>query len=478
MAPRQERPGMGELFRGRRSLTYRRERAAFWLTLLFALPAAGVIGFFIHEEIGVSQVALFFVIAMVYVTLARGRLIGGSVRIDQSQYPTVFAIVASCAAKLNLGMPLVFVREDPLVPVVALGLGDPYSLVISSHWIDHFDDDELTFMIGRELAHIAAGHTRFSSLLSVNGTENVLVSLIFGSWLRKTELTADRVGLLCCGSLDAAMRAIVMATFHHFGRKVNHKLFALQSKDVQTDSVLRLGEWLGSVPYATTRIDAMQTFMQTQTYAAFAQEFSQPAAAAPASLQSEASAHVTKRDCAGWWRRFAAFMLDLIVVTTLLQTFGGGATARNIQFQVNRNNISLATPNHRQIVLASPEIVKLGALDVREAGILLGGTGLTWRNVLSQSVGALREPFWITLYLALLVALAGQTPGMMIAGLRVVRTDFRNPGIWQSVWRYVSALLLWWLIIPLSFVSRIHLHDALSKTRLIKTERVLARVSA
>ena len=102
-------------------------------------------------------------------------------------------------------MPLIFVREDNYVPAVALGFGQPYALVLSSHWIELFADDELAFMIGRELGHIAAGHTRFHSLLSVNGNENPLISLIFGAWLRRCALTCDKVGLLCCGSLDAAI---------------------------------------------------------------------------------------------------------------------------------------------------------------------------------------------------------------------------------------------------------------------------------
>ena len=77
-------------------------------------------------------------------------------------------------------------------------------------------------MIGRELGHIASGHTRLTSLLSVNGNENVIVSLVFGAWLRKLELTCDRVGLLCCGSLDSAMRAVAISSFGHFGRKIDH----------------------------------------------------------------------------------------------------------------------------------------------------------------------------------------------------------------------------------------------------------------
>src|SRR5271168_1849368 len=126
------------LFTGTPSLRESSERLAFWLTALCALPAALLIGYVLHESIGASQVALFIVVAMVYVTLARGRLLGTSVRIHEAQYPRVFAIVKSACAALEIPMPLVFVREDMLVPIAALGFGEPYSLVISSRWIEVF----------------------------------------------------------------------------------------------------------------------------------------------------------------------------------------------------------------------------------------------------------------------------------------------------------------------------------------------------
>ena len=234
---------METLFTGPGSLREPSERLAFWLTGLCAFPAALLIGYVLHESIGASQVALFIVIAMVYVTLARGRLLGSSVRIHQTQYPRVFAIVRGSCAALEIPMPMIFVREDNYVPAVALGFGVPYSLVLSSHWIELFSDDELTFMIGRELGHIAAGHTRFHSLLSVNGSENPLISLIFGAWLRRCALTCDKVGLLCCGSLDSAIRALGVASFHEFGRRV--RLSGLCR--AAGGDCLRLGAALGRV---------------------------------------------------------------------------------------------------------------------------------------------------------------------------------------------------------------------------------------
>lgn len=86
--------------------------------------------------------------------------------------------------------------------------------------------------------------------------------------------------------------------------------------------------------------------------------------------------------------------------------------------------------------------------------------------------------FWFPIYLALLVVVAGQTFGMMIAGLRVVTTDFGKPTIARTIVRYLIVMLLWWLIVPLSFVwRRILLHDRWTRTRVVKVERVVARIT-
>lgn len=470
---------MQNLFRGPLSLTYRGERLSFYLTLLFALPAAAAIGFVLRENVQPSQIAVLLVIAMVYVTLARGRLVGGSVRIHEAQYPRVFSIVKRCAAALELPLPMVFVRDDPMVPILTVGLGDPYSIVISSHWIEHFKDDELTFMVGRELGHIASGHTRYSSLLSVNGNENVLVSLIFGAWLRKTELTCDRIGLLCCGSLDAGMRAIIIASFHAFGRKIDHQLFAEQSREVHSDSVLRLGEWLSAMPYATRRIDAMGEFFSSQLYRTHEERFVNESAEIPVATAASRGEIVTKRDCAGWWRRCMAFVLDLIIVSAVVQTLAG-ASQTSVSISTKHSGTTVSSTQSDSHVLASDEMFGIGPISIRQAGISWGksnASSLAWADVRSAATGVMM-PVWMCLYFGLLVGLAGQTPGMMIAGLRVVTLAFGQPNILQSLWRYTIVLFLWWLIMLLSPFSRIYLQDKFSGTRLIKTERVIARAGA
>ncbi len=480
---------MHSLFTGPSSLREPSERPAFWLTALLAFPVALLIGYLLHESIGASQVALFIVIAMVYVTLARGRLLGSSVRVHELQYPRVFTIVKRACAALEIPMPFVFVREDNNVPVVALGFGEPYALVLSSHWIELFADDELAFMIGRELGHIAAGHTRFHSLLSVNGNENPLISLIFGAWLRRCALTCDKVGLLCCRSVDAAVRAMGIAAFHSFGRMVDYEKFAQQDAEVQSDSVLRWGEWLSSEPYATRRIASLRTFIATQRYENAEAWFLRERGEEPPALAAPGHTTVANRDCAGWWRRFAAWGIDAVVISAIITSFGGSITGGSHLSDTTAAvspGVKIAPPPPPKPLPTATGEAQVGPFVLNDLGIGIKlGSGAVQpisvdalANFVSAFVRRLGFFFWFPLYLAVLVIFAGQTFGMMIAGLRVVTTDFRKPSIARTIVRYLIVFAVWWAIVPLSFIwRRVLLHDRLTKTRVVKVERVVARLT-
>jgi len=454
-------------FPGLASLAYPFERLAFWLTLLLVLPAALAVGFLLHQSIGISTVALFVVGTMIYVTLARGRLLGSSVRVHEAQHPHIFSIVKRACSRLDLPTPMVFVREDRVVPVVALGFGEPYSLVISSDWTDHLQDDELSFLVGRELGHIASGHTRFLSLLSVNGNANAIVSLLFGAWLRRCDLTCDRIGLLICGSLDAATRAIAVATFHGFGRSIDLATFAEQARELKADPVLRWGEWLGGEPYATVRIEAMAAFRSTEAYLQAQTWFARETPAEPPALQAPGSGRVVKKDCAGWWRRLAAIVIDAVIVYSIVSALGAADIVKVAPSQKTAASVHVSVGN--AVSISNDDAS--GFKPDPNASPLDNARGYVDHFFARVSYGV-----YLPIYLALLVGLSGQTFGMMIAGLRVVTTDFRKPGIARTLWRYLIVLLLWWAsAIGSLFSRRVLLHDWASGTRVIKVERALER---
>jgi Zn-dependent protease with chaperone function/uncharacterized RDD family membrane protein YckC len=416
---------MTAFFSGKESLRVRGERTAFVLTLASLPLSIFVLGWVFQHQIGRQEIALLLVVAMLYVAFARGRLLGGGLRVHAGQFSQVHAVVDECARMLRMPTPHVFVRDDPFVPVVAIGIGDPYAIVISAQYVEHFRDDELRFLIGRELGHIASGHTRYTSLMSSNGRENGILSVALGAWLRTIDYTADRVGLLCCGSLDAALRAIAVATFHTLGRKVDLHAFAEQLKELHAEPSLRLAEWTASTPYATNRIAALHRFARDPLYLAWAPRFAANAAAPPVTGAGGAV-------FAGFWRRAWAFAIDLVVIQLLVPA------VQAVRTQINKEEV---------------------AAKLTQPGI-------------HASVGFDRDQALLTLvlfvYAVVLVGLVGQTFGMMVSDLRVVAVNRPRVGVRHAIARYVLLTLSFMTVFGVFFVfRRVQPYEKWSRTRLV-----------
>lgn len=427
------------LFTGPESLRVPGERRAFWLSLLMAPLAIALIGL-AFPSVSLSEFVLLIVGAMLFVSLGRGRLLGSSIRIDGRQMPEIDRLVTDLAARLGIAAPQIFIRDDIFVPIAAVGVGDPYALVLSSQYVEHLRPKELTFLIARELAHIAAGHTRITSLLSTSGRENPIVALVFGAWLRKIEYTADRVGLLCCEHIDDAVGAIAIVTFHSIGRRVDMRVLEEQRRELDAEPALRMGEWIGGMPYATNRLYALRTFETTSLGAVWRSRLADTAALVPARTV-QAPPTVRSRDCAGFVRRNTALLLDLAVIAAIIKSPLGVSLWKT---SVTADGL----PG-----LIRPLLEHLPTFTVQTAALPAIATYFV--------------------YGAIFVGISGQTLGMMILDLRVVTTAFVRPSPAQAIWRYTAALgsLLTALALIGCFV-RVHPHDRLSRTRVVFGRRV------
>jgi Zn-dependent protease with chaperone function/uncharacterized RDD family membrane protein YckC len=436
------------LFAGRDSLRVRGERSTFVWTLLTLPITVVVLGWVLQHAITWQEIALLVVVAMVYVSFARGRLLGGGLRVHAGQFGHVYAVVDECARRMRMPTPHVFVRDDPFVPVVAIGIGEPYAIVLSAQYVEHFGEDELRFLIGRELGHIAAGHTRFTSLLSANGRETGVIALAFGAWLRRIDYTADRVGLLCCGSLDAAIRAIAVSTFGSIGRKVDLGAFAEQLRELNEEPSLRIAEWTASTPYSTNRIAALHRFARDPLYARWAQRFAENAAQAPVADAREAV-------YASFWRRATALVVDLAVIQAIVPA------ALAVQRTFTPDPAATAALKELSADRDTPSWVAalVGHASQGHVNISFGGNGIL---SLAMSV-----------YVILLVGLVGQTFGMMVADLRVVGANRDRIGIGRAIGRYISLVGSLFAIVGwFSIFRRVQPYEKWSGTRLISGSAV------
>jgi Zn-dependent protease with chaperone function/uncharacterized RDD family membrane protein YckC len=406
------------------------------LSLLVTVPITLVVIGFVFHGITPTQVASLFVVGMVFVSLTRGRLLGSSIRARREEFPHVVDTVDRLSKRLGVAAPIVFIRDDYFVPVNAIGLGEPYAMVISSQYLQLMGPDEMAFMIGRELGHIAGGNTRLLSLINASGRSNPIIASLFGGWIRQTEYTADRAGLLCA-SMGSAVKAIAISTFHASGRHVEAAMLADQRRDIESDLTLRLGELTGMMPYAVNRVRALETFAASETYRYWMERFERDPLPVRAAL-GPSDGPVDRRELASNLRRFLAFAIDVTILSIIFHAAVG---------VVSVSSGHAANPG------VHTKLITLGALTLADIESYVRGNA--W--------------LWYFPYAAALVALAGRTVGMMVLDLRVVRLDHGRVGIAQSIWRYVLGLACALTVVPLFFgwFRRLQLYDRFSATRLI-----------
>lgn len=90
---------------------------------------------------------------------------------------------------------------------------------LSSGAIDLLTESELNFLIGHELGHILTGHKPFHTLLDIiyspliNQVDTFSIASIIKlpllEWYRFSHFSADRIGLLCCQDINAALTAMI-----------------------------------------------------------------------------------------------------------------------------------------------------------------------------------------------------------------------------------------------------------------------------
>jgi hypothetical protein len=78
---------------------------------------------------------------------------------------------------------------------------DKFAVRMTSAIVDHMTNEELNFVIGHEFGHFLYGHSN-SAGTGDDSVENYILQ-------RAHEISADRIGLLACSSLEVAIKALM-----------------------------------------------------------------------------------------------------------------------------------------------------------------------------------------------------------------------------------------------------------------------------
>lgn len=140
---------------------------------------------------------------------------GNAVRVGPSQFPRLWQLhVEVCTTFDWPDVPELYVSQTPFFNAGAYGIDQPF-IVLHSAALEMLDDDELRVILAHELGHVMSGHALYRTIAAIlaivslaalpvlAGIAVLPVRLAFLEWSRKSELSADRAGLL--GSQDIAV---------------------------------------------------------------------------------------------------------------------------------------------------------------------------------------------------------------------------------------------------------------------------------
>lgn len=214
-------------------------------------------------------------------------LLGSAVRVDHRQFERVHLLATDVATVLDVReLPEIYVSASPFFGAVTVGIDKP-TIIVDSGLLDLFDDDELRFVLGHEMGHVLSGHAVYRTvllrLLGISGLLSAVPGGALGAraltaalmeWSRKSELSADRAGLLATQDPAVAARVhMKLASGGHLDDLDAASFFAQASEYLETedlrDSILKmfLVEHM-SHPFTVVRAGELRRWAESSAYPA------------------------------------------------------------------------------------------------------------------------------------------------------------------------------------------------------------------
>jgi Zn-dependent protease with chaperone function len=207
--------------------------------------------------------------------IGKNELLGLAVKVGPEQFPRVHKLTQQCAETLGIATPTVHIRNDPKLNAFTYGTNDDSFIVLHSALVDHFDDQELKSVIGHECGHIHNDHVVYLTALHYLQTMARMffpwivapAMLALSGWSRRAEITCDRAGALCCGSIEVSTRALAKLALGSTKLYAELNLDAfLKQYDEGQEGVGKLTEIAASHPWLPKRIKALHAFAESRLY--------------------------------------------------------------------------------------------------------------------------------------------------------------------------------------------------------------------
>jgi len=211
--------------------------------------------------------------------------IASSVRVTQNQFPRVHQMLERTVDVFDWPYrPEVFVTQSPFFNAGAYGVDKPF-IVLNSSIVGRLEDVELACVLAHEMGHIMSGHAVYKTLLwmllnlsskLVPAGELIVMPIIAAlrEWDRKSELSADRAGLLATQLEDPNYSVLMKMAGGDDLSQLNMNDFFAQAQEYEDrngllDGVHKLLNTLGeSHPFPVIRLQELRSWAVSGQYQA------------------------------------------------------------------------------------------------------------------------------------------------------------------------------------------------------------------
>ncbi|MFE7097717.1 M48 family metallopeptidase [Streptomyces erythrochromogenes] len=208
-----------------------------------------------------------------------------SVRVGETQFPHLHAMLRDACYILDLEkVPQMYVQQDPRPNAMCIGLDEPI-IVVTTSLVELLDEEEMRAVVGHEVGHALSGHSVYRTILLFLTTlalkvawiplGNVAIMTIVTAlreWFRKSELSADRAGLLVGQDVTASMRGLMKLAGGNHLHEMNVDAFLEQADEYEKggdlrDSVLKILNMLPRThPFTTVRAAELKKWSESRDY--------------------------------------------------------------------------------------------------------------------------------------------------------------------------------------------------------------------
>ncbi|MEU9231596.1 M48 family metallopeptidase [Streptomyces subrutilus] len=208
-----------------------------------------------------------------------------SVRVGETQFPHLNEMLRDACYILDLEkVPQMYVQQDPKPNAMCIGLDEPI-IVVTTSLVELLDEEEMRAVVGHEVGHALSGHAVYRTILlfltnlalkvawiPLGNVAIMAIVTALREWFRKSELSADRAGLLVGQDLQASMRGLMKLAGGNHIHEMNVDAFLAQAEEYESsgdlrDSVLKIMNMLPRThPFTTVRAAELKKWSENRDY--------------------------------------------------------------------------------------------------------------------------------------------------------------------------------------------------------------------